>query len=62
MKKLFNIKHKIKIDSDIKNDDLSMGFDFFNFLMSKNVSLLSIIGNKDLTNKYLEEFKNERID
>lgn len=62
MKKLFNKKHKNNINVDIKNDDLSMGFDFMNFLNKKGVSPLSIIGNKDLTNEYLEEFKKERID
>lgn len=62
MKNLFNRLKKHSSDVDIKKDDLSMGFGFMNFLIKKGVSPLSILGNKDLTNNYLEEYKNERID
>lgn len=62
MKKIFN---KLKIHSNdvvFENNDLVMGFDFMNFIIKKGVSPLSLLGNKELTNKYLEEYNNERID
>lgn len=62
MKKLFNKLKKHSNDVTFENKDVKMGFDFINFLTKKGVSPLSLLGDKDLTNNYLEEFKNERID
>lgn len=60
MKKLFNRLKKHSDDVGFETNDVNMGFDFINFLIKQGVSPLSLLGNKELTNKYLEKFNNER--